>query len=259
MTNQPQTPTTSPGNTANNAGVPVHVAIIMDGNGRWALSHGMDRSDGHTAGVDTVHRITEAASDLGIKYLTLYTFSTENWSRPTREVELLMRLIVTALERETPELVRKNVRLSVIGDMSRVPEYTRNKLNGCIAATAHCTGLNLILAISYSARWELTQAAKAIAAKAAAGQLNPDDIDADLISDHLTTAGIPDPDLLIRTGGDMRISNFLLWQIAYSEIFVTDLFWPDFSVKDFNDAIHDFSLRQRRFGKTGQQVSEQQT
>ena len=257
MTTKSQSPTTHNAPAVNPARVPAHVAVIMDGNGRWALSHGLDRSDGHSAGVDTVHRITEVASNMGVKFLTLYTFSTENWNRPQREVDLLMQLIVTALERETPELIRKNVRLSVIGDMSRVPQYTRNRLDGCINATAHCTGLNLILAISYSARWEITRAVKSIAEDVAAGKIKSDSITDDTVSARLSTAGIPDPDLLIRTGGEMRISNFLLWQIAYSEIYVTERFWPDFSVSDFKDAIADFSRRQRRFGKTGQQVDAQ--
>lgn len=255
MTTQQQTPTSS-SNNGHNAAIPVHVAIIMDGNGRWALAQGLERSAGHVAGVDTVHRITEAASNLGVKYLTLYTFSTENWNRPQQEVNLLMHLIVTALERETPELVRKNVRLSVIGDMSRVPQVTRDRLIGCIAQTAHCTGLNLVLAISYSARWELTTAMQKIAADVAAGKINAADINDSTIATHLATAGIPDPDLLIRTGGEMRISNFLLWQIAYSEIFVTEKYWPDFSVTDFEDALTNYASRQRRFGKTGQQITD---
>lgn len=239
--------------------IPRHVAIIMDGNGRWAQQKGMDRSMGHSAGVDSVHRITQAASDAGIDYLTLYTFSTENWNRPQREVDLLMHLIVTALERETPGLIANNCRLCVIGDLSRVPLYTRQRLNGCMEATAHCTGLNLILAISYSARWELTRAMRAIAADVTAGRITEQDITDELISAHLTTAGIPDPDLLIRTGGEKRISNFLLWQIAYSEIYITDRFWPDFTVDDFHAALADYARRQRRFGKTGQQVAGEST
>lgn len=255
MTTQQQIPASN-SNNGHNAAIPVHVAIIMDGNGRWALAQGLERSAGHAAGVDTVHRITEAASNVGVKYLTLYTFSTENWNRPQQEVDLLMQLIVTALERETPELMRKNVRLSVIGDLSRVPQITRDRLNGCISQTSHCDGLNLVLAISYSARWELTKAMKEIAADVAAGKITASDINDNTIAARLTTAGMPDPDLLIRTGGELRISNFLLWQIAYSEIFITDKFWPDFSVADFKDAIANYASRQRRFGKTGQQITE---
>ncbi len=235
--------------------VPEHIAIIMDGNGRWAQSHGMERSAGHVEGVNTVRRITEIAGKIGIKYLTLYTFSTENWNRPQHEVDLLMHLIVSAIEQQTPGLLENNVRLSVIGDLSRVPEETSTRLNKCISDTAHCTGLNLILAISYSSRWEITEAARKIAKLAAAGKINPDDINADLFADNLATAGTPDPDLIIRTGGDLRISNFLLWQMAYSEIYVTDTYWPDFSNDDFIAAINTYAKRQRRFGMTGDQVS----
>ena len=237
--------------------VPAHVAIIMDGNGRWALRQGLDRSAGHTRGVDTVRIVTEAASKAGVGYLTLYTFSTENWSRPQAEVDILMHLIVTAIERETPDLIKNNVRLSVIGDMSRVPADTRQRLEACIADTAHCTGLNLILAISYSARWEMTRAVASIARRVQQGLLSVDDITDDTVSQSLTTAGIPDPDLLIRTGGDLRISNFLLWQIAYTEIYVTPKYWPDFTAEDFTAALADYAKRQRRFGLTGDQVTAQ--
>ena len=235
--------------------VPRHVAIIMDGNGRWAQSQGMDRSAGHTEGVNTVRRITEAASQAGIGYLTLYAFSTENWNRPQQEVDILMHLIVTAIERETPDLIKNNVRLSVIGDMQRVPEHTRSRLEACIRATAHDTGLNLILAISYSSRWEITEAVRRIAERAAAGELAPDSITAQTIDNNLATAGVPDPDLLIRTGGDLRVSNFLLWQIAYAEIYVTPKYWPEFSPDDFREALDAYAGRQRRFGLTGDQVT----
>ena len=236
-------------------GVPRHVAIIMDGNGRWARNQGLDRSEGHSEGVNTVHRITEAASDLGVKYLTLYAFSTENWNRPETEVNILMHLIATAIERETPGLIANNVRLTIIGDMSRVPADTFNRLDECVNRTAHCTGLNLVLAISYSARWEIVEAARKIARMAVEGELDPDKIDADTVSRALSTAGMPDPDLLIRTGGDLRVSNFLLWQIAYSEIYVTPKYWPDFSVDDFVTALREYTTRQRRFGLTGDQVA----
>lgn len=235
--------------------VPAHVAVIMDGNGRWAQARGLERSAGHVEGVATVRRITEAASELGVKYLTLYTFSTENWNRPQHEVDMLMHLIVTAIERETPDLIKNNVRLSVIGDTSRVPEETMARLNRCIADTAADTGLNLILAISYSSRWEITAAVRSIAADVAKGLIKPDEIYDQTVASHLATAGIPDPDVLIRTGGDMRVSNFLLWQIAYSEIFITDNYWPDFSKEQFADIIAEFSRRQRRFGLTGEQVA----
>lgn len=234
--------------------VPAHVAIIMDGNGRWAQSRGMERSAGHVEGVNTVRRITEIASEIGVKYLTLYTFSTENWNRPEEEVNLLMHLIVTAIERETPDLIRNNVRLTMIGDMARLPQFAAERLQRCFDDTAHCTGLNLILALSYSARWEITQAVKNMAQEVAAGSLNPEEITDDVVSMHLTTAGIPDPDLLIRTGGDFRISNFLLWQLSYAEIIITNQYWPDFTKQDFVDCIEKFQGRQRRFGLTAEQL-----
>lgn len=234
--------------------LPRHVAIIMDGNGRWAQARGLDRSEGHVEGVKTVRRITEAASRAGIGYLTLYTFSTENWNRPKEEVDALMHLIVVAIERETPDLIKNNVRLTMIGDSSRMPETARQRLEKCIEDTSHCTGLTLVLAISYSSRWEIVEACRKLATEAAEGVISPDQIDDKMLSDSLSTAGMPDPDLLIRTGGDMRISNFLLWQIAYSEIYITDVYWPDFSTEDFYMAIEAYSGRQRRFGLTGEQI-----
>lgn len=234
--------------------VPAHVAIIMDGNGRWAQARGLDRSQGHVEGVNTVRRITEIASEVGVKHLTLYAFSTENWNRPKEEVDALMTLIGIAIERETPDLIKNNVRLTMIGDFSRMPSEALDRLNGCIARTAHCTGLNLNLALSYSARWELADAARRMAADAAAGRIKPEEITEATVSSYLTTASMPDPDLLIRTGGDFRVSNFLLWQIAYAEIYVTPTFWPDFSKQDFLDAISQFGGRERRFGLTGEQV-----
>lgn len=236
------------------ARVPEHVAIIMDGNGRWAQSRGLQRSAGHVEGVNTVRRITEIASEAGVKYLTLYTFSTENWNRPQQEVDMLMHLVVTAIERETPDLIRNNVRLTMIGDMERLPAFAAERLQRCFADTAHCTGLNLILALSYSARWEITRAMQDIAREVEAGELLPDDITDETVAMHLTTAGIPDPDLLIRTGGDFRISNFLLWQLSYAEIIITDHYWPDFSKQDFIDCIVRYQSRQRRFGLTAEQL-----
>ncbi len=236
--------------------LPRHVAIIMDGNGRWARERGLDRSQGHIEGVSTVRRITEAASRAGIRFLTLYTFSTENWNRPPREVDMLMRLIVSAIERETPDLIRNNVALRVIGNRSRIPEEVNRRLTACEDETSSSTGLTLILAISYSARWEITEAARAIAREAAAGLINPEDISPQDISDRLTTRGIPDPDLVIRTGGDMRLSNFLLWQAAYAEIFVTPVFWPDFSEDDFLDALSQYAGRERRYGLTSDQIKD---
>lgn len=235
--------------------VPAHIAIIMDGNGRWAKERGLDRSEGHVEGVNTVRRITEEASRLGVKWLTLYTFSTENWNRPQAEVDALMHLVGIAIERETPDLIKNNVRLTMIGDFERMPADTRARLQGCFEATAGCTGLNLVLALSYSARWELTQAARRIAADVAAGTLSPGDVDAEAVASRLATAGMPDPDLLIRTGGNMRVSNFLLWQIAYSEIAVTPTYWPDFSAGQFREIIAGFSRRERRFGLTSEQLN----
>ncbi len=235
--------------------IPRHVAIIMDGNGRWAKARGLDRSEGHVEGVNTVRRITEEASALGIGYLTLYTFSTENWNRPKEEVDALMHLIVIAIERETPDLIKNNVRLTMIGDIESLPDEARQRLERCFADTAHCNGLTLVLALSYSSRWEIVEACRQLAARAAAGEIKPDDIDAAMFSDSLSTAGMPDPDLLIRTGGDMRISNFLLWQIAYSELYITPTYWPDFSARDFRQAVAEYQKRQRRFGLTGDQVS----
>lgn len=234
--------------------LPRHIAIIMDGNGRWAQARGMERAAGHVEGVAAVRRITEEASRLGIGYLTLYAFSTENWNRPQAEVDALMHLIATAIERETPDLIKNGVRLRVIGDSSRMPDDTLRRLQRCVDDTAAGTGLTLVLAISYSSRWEITDAARRMAAEAAAGHLDPDHIDADTVSRHLATSFMPDPDLLIRTGGDMRVSNFLLWQIAYTELYITGTYWPDFSGHDLRQAISDYQTRQRRFGLTGEQV-----
>lgn len=235
--------------------LPRHVAIIMDGNGRWAKARGLDRSEGHVEGVNTVRRITEVASELGIGYLTLYTFSTENWNRPKAEVDALMHLIVMAIERETPDLIKNNVRLEMIGDSSRMPSEAYSRLCQCMEETSHCTGLTLILAISYSSRWEIVEATRRFAADVESGKAKSVDMNsAEAFSRYLSTASYPDPDLLIRTGGDHRVSNFLLWQIAYSEIYVTDRFWPDFSREDFINALRNFGGRERRFGLTSEQL-----
>ncbi len=234
--------------------LPRHIAIIMDGNGRWATARNLPRSSGHVEGVNTVRRITEESSRLGIKYLTLYTFSTENWNRPTDEVDALMQLISIAIERETPDLIKNNVRLTMIGDIERLPDEPRRRLEGCFEATSHCTGLTLCLAISYSARWEITRAARMLAQEVKASNLSADDIDETLFARHLTTAEIPDPDLLIRTGGDCRVSNYLLWQIAYTELSFTDTFWPDFSTEEYRQMIKAFQSRERRYGLTSEQV-----
>lgn len=236
--------------------IPGHVAIIMDGNGRWAKARNLDRSEGHIEGVNTVRRITEIASETGVKCLTLYAFSTENWNRPQAEVDALMHLIGIAIERETPDLIKNNVRLRMIGDFERMPEEPRRRLQGCFDATAHCTGLILNLALSYSGRWDITNAARLIAEKVAAGALSPSAIDESVVAAHLSTSTLPyqDPDLLIRTGGDFRVSNFLLWEIAYSEIEVVNKYWPDFTKTDFVEALLRFQTRERRFGKTSEQV-----
>lgn len=234
--------------------MPVHVAVIMDGNGRWAQARGLDRSAGHVEGVATVRRITEEASALGLGYLTLYTFSTENWNRPKEEVDALMTLIVTAIERETPDLIKNNVRLTSIGDLDRMPVFAAERLRRCMEQTSHCTGLTLVLALSYSSRWEIVRAARELARLVADGLLSAEDIDDTMFASHLSTAGIPDPDLLIRTGGDMRVSNFLLYQIAYTELAITSTYWPDYSREEFRSHLAQYGSRQRRFGRTGEQV-----
>lgn len=236
--------------------LPKHVAIIMDGNGRWAKLRNLNRSAGHVEGVNTVRRITEIASEIGIKHLTLYTFSTENWNRPKEEVDALMHLIVTAIERETPDLIKNNVSLTMIGDVNRMPKEAYNRLCQCIKDTSHCTGLKLCLALSYSSRWEITQACKEIAKKVKTGEIDIEQINDNTITSHLNTSFMPDPDLLIRTGGDMRVSNFLLWQIAYAEICVVNTYWPDYSKDDFCNAILQYQSRERRFGLTSEQITK---
>ena len=235
--------------------IPRHVAIIMDGNGRWAKRQGLARMFGHRQGVETVHNITEAAADLGIEYLTLYAFSTENWNRPKEEVDALMSLLVDTIVKETPTLMKNNIRLSTIGDLSRLPENAQQKFLACMAQTEGNTGLNLVIALSYSARWEIIQATRTIAAAIQRGEILPEDISEELISERMTTANMPDPDLLIRTSGELRISNFLLWQLAYSELYFTDCLWPEFTNEDFYRAILDYQQRERRFGKTSEQIS----
>lgn len=234
--------------------IPRHIAIIMDGNGRWAKRQGLARMYGHKQGVETVHRITEAAAELGVRYLTLYAFSTENWNRPKEEVDALMVLLVETIVKETPTLMKNNISLLTIGDLSRLPQATRDKFLECIQQTSHNTGLKLVIALSYSARWELIQAAKNIAQEVQNGQLLLEDINEELLANHLTTADMPDPDLLIRTSGELRISNFLLWQLAYSEMYFTSCLWPEFTNEEFYHAIVDFQNRERRFGKTSEQI-----
>ena len=229
----------------------------MDGNGRWATEHGKPRSYGHQAGVETVRRITSECTRLGVKYLTLYTFSTENWNRPETEIAALMGLVLSSLEDEI--FMKNNVRFKVIGDIERLPAEVQRKLQETIDHTANNTAMTMVVALSYSARWEITKAMKDIVKKALDGQLSVDDITEDTVSQSLTTALIPDPDLLIRTGGELRISNYLLWQIAYSELYFCDTFWPDFNEADLHKAIADYQHRQRRFGKTGKQVEAEES
>ena len=234
--------------------IPQHIAIIMDGNGRWAAEKGKPRSFGHQAGVDTVRRITAECTRIGVKYLTLYTFSTENWNRPATEVAALMGLVLTSLEDEI--FMKNNVRFRVIGDLKRLPEEVRQKLHETEEHTAANTAMTMVIALSYSSRWEITEATRQIANEVKAGTLNPADINEDTIAQHMATAFMPDPDLLIRTGGEERISNYLLWQIAYSELYFCDTFWPDFSEEELQRAIANYQQRQRRFGKTGAQIEE---
>ena len=234
--------------------LPRHVAIIMDGNGRWAKAKGKDRSFGHQEGVVSVRKIMDAVTQLGLKYLTLYTFSTENWNRPEEEVQALMSLLVSAIHRETPDMMKKNVRLTAIGDLSRLREDAYNTLQECIDTTSANTGTTLVLALSYSSRWEITRAARQLAQEVLEQKINPNDITEAMVSDHLTTKHIPDPDLLIRTGGEKRISNFLLWQLSYAEFFFTDVFWPDFREEELYEAILYYQQRERRFGKTSEQL-----
>ena len=235
--------------------LPRHVAIIMDGNGRWAKKQGLARMFGHKQGVETVHNITVAATKLGIEYLTLYTFSTENWNRPKEEVDALMTLLVDTIAKETPTLMNNNVRLQTIGDIERLPEGTKRKFLGCIEQTSRNTGLTMVIALSYSSRWEITEAVRKAVRLARTEGLRPEDVNEAFVSGLMTTAEMPDPDLLIRTSGEYRISNFLLWQLAYSELYFSECLWPEFTEEEFYKAIIDYQKRERRFGKTSEQVA----
>ncbi len=239
----------------NIAKLPAHVAIIMDGNGRWAKSQGKPRVFGHKSGVVSVREVTEGAAELGVQYLTLYAFSTENWSRPTFEVNALMTLLVETVRKEVSTLNKNNIRLQAIGNLDGLPEKTRLTLLEGIDLTKDNTRMTLILALNYSSRWEIVEATKRIAQKVAEGQLSPEDIDTTLFTQYLTTKDIPDPELLIRTGGEHRISNYLLWQAAYAELFFTSVMWPDFRKEHFYSAILDYQNRERRFGMTSEQLS----
>ncbi|MBR6963103.1 MAG: isoprenyl transferase [Prevotella sp.] len=238
--------------------MPEHIAIIMDGNGRWAMERNEKRTVGHKAGVETVRRITTECVKLGVKYLTLYTFSTENWNRPADEVSALMGLVLSSLEEEI--FVKNNVRFCVIGDMDRLPADVRAAVQQLVDHTASFTRMTVVVALSYSSRWEITEAVKGIVAEMRAdGNADVENITEDTISQHLQTRFMPDPDLLIRTGGELRVSNYLLWQIAYSELYFCDTYWPDFGEADLHKAIASYQSRQRRFGKTEQQVSGEET
>jgi undecaprenyl diphosphate synthase len=235
--------------------IPQHIAIIMDGNGRWAKARGLNRSMGHQAGVETVKRITESCAKRGVEFLTLYTFSTENWNRPAEEVAALMSLVLTAMEEEL--FMKNNVRLRIIGDLSRVPSNVCEAILNLQERTQVNTGMTMVIALSYSSRWEITDTVQRIADKVKAGTLAPEDITEDVISKHLVTNFMPDPDLLIRTGGECRLSNYLLWQCAYTEFYFCDTYWPDFNDEDLQRAIDYFNRKERRFGKTSEQVIEQ--
>lgn len=236
--------------------LPQHVAIIMDGNGRWAKERGKDRSEGHREGVVSVRKVVEAATTLGLRYLTVYTFSTENWKRPESEVHALMGLMVAAIHRETPDLMKNNVRLMAIGDLDRLPHEVRTTLDECLLQTSVNTGTTLVLALSYSSRWEILHAVKALTEEAARGQLRSEEVTEELFVSRLTTRDLPDPDLLIRTGGEQRISNFLLWQLSYAELYFTDIYWPDFREEELYQAIRSYQQRERRFGKTSDQLNQ---
>ena len=235
--------------------IPAHIAIIMDGNGRWAKQQGHARTFGHQAGAETVHVIAEEAARLGVKYLTLYTFSTENWNRPVDEVAALMSLLMDSIEEET--FMKNNISFRIIGETEKLPENVLARLNKCIERTSKNTGMCLTLALSYSSKWEITEAVKKIAREVKEGILTPEEITDQTIDRCLATHYMPDPDLLIRTGGEIRLSNYLLWQIAYSELYFCDTFWPDFNEEDLHKAIASYQQRQRRFGKTEQQVEEE--
>lgn len=235
--------------------LPKHVAVIMDGNGRWAKQRGKLRTFGHSKGVKAVRETVECAAEMGVEHLTLYAFSTENWNRPKLEITALMTLLVKTIHKETKTLTENDIRLNAIGDLDSLPKSCYRELQEAIETTKNNTRMTLTLALSYSSRWEITKAVRAIAKNVKDGKLNPEEIDESVINEHLCTLGIPDPELLIRTSGEQRISNFLLWQIAYAELYFTDKLWPDFNRTDFEAAIIDYQGRERRFGKISEQVS----
>jgi undecaprenyl diphosphate synthase len=237
-----------------NGSIPKHIAIIMDGNGRWAKTKGNVRIFGHKAGVDSVREITEACAEIGVEYLTLYAFSTENWERPKSEVGALMQILIRALRKEAKRLDKNDIKLVTIGQTERLPKKCRVELEEGMELTKDNTRMHLCLALSYSGRWDIVQAVQRISEKVKKGEVTPNQIDDQLISDHLTTADIPDPDLIIRTSGEYRLSNFLLWQLAYSELYITKTYWPDFRRRELYKAIQSYQFRERRFGKTSEQI-----
>ena len=243
----------------NSGDIPTHIAIIMDGNGRWAKRRGLPRVAGHRRGVETVRDIVEACADIGVRYLTLYTFSTENWKRPKDEVSTLMRLLLKSLKDRLDELNKNDIKLTCIGNIESLPTVVQKQLYEDIERTKNNKRMTLNLALSYSGRWELLEAIKNISREVSEGKLEPDDITEKCISDHLTTKNIPDPELIIRTSGEFRVSNFLLWQIAYSEFVILDVYWPDFSKKHLHEAIKQYQKRERRFGKVSEQIHNNST
>ena len=234
--------------------VPLHVAIIMDGNGRWAAQRGNDRIFGHQHGVDAVRASIRAAAEIGVKYLTLYAFSTENWNRPKLEVEALMSLLVNVIKSESDDLLKNNICLKTIGDRESLPKKVRNEVDKMVDKLSVNTGLMVVMALSYSSRWEIINAVKSIVADVKKGKIEPDNISQELFDNYLSTANIPDPELMIRTSGEKRLSNFLLWQLAYAELYFTSKLWPDFSDEDFWEAVYNYQHRERRFGKTSEQI-----
>jgi len=240
----------------NTVKLPAHIAVIMDGNGRWARQRGLDRVFGHQQGVNAVRNVIEAAAEIGVRFLTLYAFSTENWGRPDEEVSALMAIMIQSLNKETETLIKNNIRMLTIGDVERLADDVKERLDDTKRLTSGCTGLSLIVALSYSSRWEITEAARRLATDVKSGVVNIDSVNEESFGNYLSTSGIPDPDLMIRTSGEMRISNFLLWQLAYAELYITETLWPDFGKENFYEAIIEYQKRERRFGKTSEQVAD---
>ncbi len=238
--------------------IPQHIAIIMDGNGRWAEQQGKHRTFGHQQGVESVRQVIEAAAEIGVKYLTLYAFSTENWNRPKEEVDMLMELMVHSIEKESEELIKNNIRIMTIGDINRLHKNTLLQLNNIVDRSKNCTGLSVVIALSYSSRWEITEAMKTIAEKVKNSEILIENISEKTISENLSTSFMPDPELIIRTSGEKRLSNFLMWQASYSEFAFVSTLWPDFNKESFFETIFDFQHRERRFGKTGKQIHDEQ-